>query len=209
MTNPLRDVRPEDRPLGLEYSDPRFRANHHQVNGNPSGHITSTISSRLRKTRGSSSRRRMHLAGDNPNSTSSSNNQPVPDYALTADLLAERTLDGLLAEHPGELIRTGFYWDLWNLLWDWFEMRFLLFQVVHMWSARSCPIIGDPTRLYPWRSKSSHLAKLVTGLSSQSELVMTKIAVRNFGTQRRWWRTRWPSSTTWGLSVEVVEVSFT
>nr|CAD7606297.1 unnamed protein product [Timema genevievae] len=27
--------------------------------------------------------------------------------ALTADVLAERTLDGLLAEHPGELVRTG------------------------------------------------------------------------------------------------------
>ncbi|XP_049772518.1 runt-related transcription factor 1-like [Schistocerca cancellata] len=26
---------------------------------------------------------------------------------LTADVLAERTLDGLLAEHPGELVRTG------------------------------------------------------------------------------------------------------
>lgn len=31
-----------------------------------------------------------------------------PDYhALTAEALAERTLDGLLAEHPGELVRTG------------------------------------------------------------------------------------------------------
>jgi len=27
--------------------------------------------------------------------------------AITADVLAERTLDGLLSEHPGELIRTG------------------------------------------------------------------------------------------------------
>ncbi|XP_034240184.1 runt-related transcription factor 1-like, partial [Thrips palmi] len=26
---------------------------------------------------------------------------------ITADMLAERTLDGLLAEHPGELVRTG------------------------------------------------------------------------------------------------------
>jgi len=33
---------------------------------------------------------------------------PDPDYrALTAESLAERTLDGLLAEHPGELVRTG------------------------------------------------------------------------------------------------------
>ena len=33
--------------------------------------------------------------------------QQLPDYVLTADLLAERTLDGLLAEHHGELVRTG------------------------------------------------------------------------------------------------------
>jgi len=32
----------------------------------------------------------------------------TPGYGpITADLLAERTLDGLLAEHPGELVRTG------------------------------------------------------------------------------------------------------
>ncbi|KAG8273808.1 Runt- transcription factor 1 [Homalodisca vitripennis] len=29
-----------------------------------------------------------------------------PGY-VTADLLAERTLDGILSEHPGELVRTG------------------------------------------------------------------------------------------------------
>ncbi|XP_034951507.1 uncharacterized protein [Chelonus insularis] len=98
MTNPLRDVRPEDRPLGLDYLDPRLVRN--QVN-NPA-QITSP---RLRKTRGSSSRRRMHLAGE-PNQNTSTNNQ-VPDYALTADLLAKRALDGLLAEHPGELVQTG------------------------------------------------------------------------------------------------------
>lgn len=95
MTNPLRDVRPEERPLGLDYPD-RLRPTQ---NGNQQ---INAISSRLRKTRGSS-RRRMHLA-ENPSTTASS----APDYALTADLLAERTLDGLLAEHPGELIRTGF-----------------------------------------------------------------------------------------------------
>ncbi|CAD6217157.1 GSCOCG00004698001-RA-CDS [Cotesia congregata] len=96
MTNPLRDVRPEERPLGLDYQDQaRLRSTQ---NGNQQ---INAISSRLRKTRGSS-RRRMHLA-ENPSTTASS----APDYALTADLLAERTLDGLLAEHPGELIRTG------------------------------------------------------------------------------------------------------
>ncbi|XP_039283412.1 runt-related transcription factor 3-like isoform X2 [Nilaparvata lugens] len=33
--------------------------------------------------------------------------EPPPPPYLTAELLAERTLDGLLAEHPGELVRTG------------------------------------------------------------------------------------------------------
>ncbi|KAK3923189.1 Runt-related transcription factor 1 [Frankliniella fusca] len=32
---------------------------------------------------------------------------PAPYAPITADMLAERTLDGLLAEHPGELVRTG------------------------------------------------------------------------------------------------------
>ncbi len=56
----------------------------------------------------------MHLASE----VSSTTNQPSMDgltnnnnnnnpNLLTAETLAERTLDGLLAEHPGELIRTG------------------------------------------------------------------------------------------------------
>lgn len=32
---------------------------------------------------------------------------PTDYHVLTAEALAERTLDGLLAEHPGELVRTG------------------------------------------------------------------------------------------------------
>ncbi|KAK0083563.1 hypothetical protein PV325_008610 [Microctonus aethiopoides] len=106
MTNPLRDVPPEDRPPGLDYSiDPRVvRAANNQFSGNPAGQIAG---SRLRKTRGSNSRRRMHLAGDNTTTNQPSGGNQITDYALTADLLAERTLDGLLAEHPGELIRTG------------------------------------------------------------------------------------------------------
>lgn len=48
----------------------------------------------------------MHLANEVPPQGSTGGNH-LSDYALTADLLAERTLDGLLAEHPGELIRTG------------------------------------------------------------------------------------------------------
>lgn len=39
----------------------------------------------------------------NNNNSSTNNNSGL----LTAETLAERTLDGLLADHPGELVRTG------------------------------------------------------------------------------------------------------
>ncbi|GJQ73582.1 hypothetical protein Trydic_g13927 [Trypoxylus dichotomus] len=46
----------------------------------------------------------MHLASE----VSSTTGQYERNYGnLTAEMLAERTLDGLLAEHPGELVRTG------------------------------------------------------------------------------------------------------
>ncbi|XP_031629353.1 uncharacterized protein LOC116344761 [Contarinia nasturtii] len=51
---------------------------------------------------------------DTKNSTNENNNQTKSDSAktnnngfLTAQELAERTIDSLLAEHPGELVRTG------------------------------------------------------------------------------------------------------
>ncbi|KOC68553.1 Protein lozenge [Habropoda laboriosa] len=104
MTNPLRDAGPEDRPPGLDYPDPRLVRNGHQDHqGNPVHQIGGA---RIRRTRTSSSRRRMHLANEVPPQGSTGGNN-IPDYALTADLLAERTLDGLFAEHPGELVRTG------------------------------------------------------------------------------------------------------
>ncbi|OAD55337.1 Protein lozenge [Eufriesea mexicana] len=104
MTNPLRDARPEDRPLGLDYPDPRLVRNGHQDHQGNSTHQIG--GARIRRTRTSSSRRRMHLANEVPAQGSTGGNT-LPDYALTADLLAERTLDGLFAEHPGELVRTG------------------------------------------------------------------------------------------------------
>lgn len=46
----------------------------------------------------------MHLASE----VSSTTGNYDRSYAnLTAEMLAERTIDGLLAEHPGELVRTG------------------------------------------------------------------------------------------------------
>lgn len=41
---------------------------------------------------------------NNNNNSSVNSNKLVP---LTAESLAERTLDGLMSEHPGELVRTG------------------------------------------------------------------------------------------------------
>lgn len=104
MTNPSRDVRSEDRPAALDYPNARSVRDVHQVHSANS--VNQIGGSRIRRTRTSTSRRRMHLANEVPAQGSAGGNH-LSDYALTADLLAERTLDGLLAEHPGELIRTG------------------------------------------------------------------------------------------------------
>ncbi|XP_063243243.1 runt-related transcription factor 1-like [Bacillus rossius redtenbacheri] len=53
----------------------------------------------------------MHLSAEAPppgGGEPAASAAPAAGYtALTADVLAERTLDGLLSEHPGELVRTG------------------------------------------------------------------------------------------------------
>lgn len=48
-----------------------------------------------------------NLNNNNSNNTNNNNNNSSGLGILTAETLAERTLDGLLAEHPGELVRTG------------------------------------------------------------------------------------------------------
>ncbi|XP_051155806.1 uncharacterized protein LOC127278244 [Leptopilina boulardi] len=109
MTNPSRDARPEDQPLGLDYTDPRSNHHHHHhqhQHVQQMNNVNHLSGPRIRRTRGSS-RRRMHLAGEVPPQSSTGGGNHISDYVLTADLLAERTLDGLLAEHPGELVRTG------------------------------------------------------------------------------------------------------
>lgn len=45
--------------------------------------------------------------GTSNNNTSSNNNNSNGNTPLTAENLAERTIDSLLAEHPGELVKTG------------------------------------------------------------------------------------------------------
>lgn len=45
------------------------------------------------------------LGHEAPSSSYASNG--LPSQPLTAELLAERTLEGLLADHPGELVKTG------------------------------------------------------------------------------------------------------
>lgn len=68
--------------------------------------VTSTTNHQLSTTTTSSM--------DTKNSANENNNQSKSDSAktnnngfLTAQELAERTIDSLLAEHPGELVRTG------------------------------------------------------------------------------------------------------
>lgn len=49
----------------------------------------------------------MHLASEVSSTSGPGPDVGPPPGALSAELLAERTLDGLMAEHPGELVRTG------------------------------------------------------------------------------------------------------
>lgn len=51
----------------------------------------------------------MHLSSEVTSTTGGAHGLDVRSYGggLTAEMLAERTVDGLLAEHPGELVRTG------------------------------------------------------------------------------------------------------
>lgn len=57
----------------------------------------------------------MHLSSEVSSTTnglgheapSSSYGNALQSQPLTAELLAERTLEGLLADHPGELVKTG------------------------------------------------------------------------------------------------------
>lgn len=46
-------------------------------------------------------------SSNNNNNNSSNNNNSNANTPLTAENLAERTIDSLLAEHPGELVKTG------------------------------------------------------------------------------------------------------
>lgn len=60
-------------------------------------------------TKKSSKNNQSNSANNNNNTASRKDNNDVKTIGgmLTAESLAERTIDGLLAEHPGELVRTG------------------------------------------------------------------------------------------------------
>lgn len=83
---------------------------HNSLQGGRSG---SGGINRLKRPRTSRRQGKMHLTSETQQTqqqqqtTTTAGSSLLPDYAITADLLVERTLDGLLAEHPGELIRTG------------------------------------------------------------------------------------------------------
>jgi hypothetical protein len=59
-------------------------------------HLASEVSSTTNPSGGA-------LDSNNASKNSASNSM----LPLTAETLAERTLEGLMAEHPGELVRTG------------------------------------------------------------------------------------------------------
>lgn len=83
----------------------------HNINSTKNMHLASEVSSTTNN--GSSdtgpSVLTMHN-GNNGNNSNGSNTKSTNNNvssALTAETLAERTLDSLMAEHPGELVRTG------------------------------------------------------------------------------------------------------
>lgn len=66
------------------------------------GKETTTMHGRTNGGSSSSAKQNSKSSANNNNSSSSGALAP-----LTAENFAERTIDGLLAEHPGELVRTG------------------------------------------------------------------------------------------------------
>ncbi|XP_011497248.1 PREDICTED: uncharacterized protein LOC105361694 [Ceratosolen solmsi marchali] len=99
-------------PLQYQQQHNHYQHHNHNLHYYPHNHQSQPASSsRLRRLRTLSLHRSietMHLSAETQTqhqATVQANQRP--DYALTADLLAERTLNGLLAEHPGELVRTG------------------------------------------------------------------------------------------------------
>lgn len=65
-------------------------------------HLASEVSSTTPSNQENSSSSQRN--GGNSTSNGNSSSAPQP---LTAETLAERTIDSLMAEHPGELVRTG------------------------------------------------------------------------------------------------------
>lgn len=73
-------------------------------------HILSEVSSTTNSGGSGGGGETMHSRGNGGGKSSSQNNSKSNSNALaplTAENFAERTIDGLLAEHPGELVRTG------------------------------------------------------------------------------------------------------
>lgn len=74
-----------------------------------SGHCeTTSLTIMHSRANGGSSASSAAKVSTSNSKTSASNSSPSGALApLTAENFAERTIDGLLAEHPGELVRTG------------------------------------------------------------------------------------------------------
>lgn len=73
-------------------------------------HLASEVTSTTNHTSSSSSEKTINSTNNGTTNTSNSggnNNTNSANAPLTAENLAERTIDSLLAEHPGELVKTG------------------------------------------------------------------------------------------------------
>jgi hypothetical protein len=68
-------------------------------------HLASEVSSTTNPSGGAIDNNGSNKSNNSGSHNNTNNNNSM--LPLTAETLAERTLEGLMAEHPGELVRTG------------------------------------------------------------------------------------------------------
>lgn len=113
------------------------------------------------KSMGQSSKSGANNSNNGGNNSSGGSSALAP---LTAENFAERTIDGLLAEHPGELVRTGCPHVVGLGTWVGFVNFNRRDHNFHLptRSARCFRNTGGRTKHYQSPSKSSPLVKLWT-----------------------------------------------
>lgn len=102
-------------------------------------HIASEVSSTTSQppSNGSGMTNNNSSNHNNNNNISKNNKKETTNSGLlTAETLAERTLDGLLADHPGELVRTGsphivsIYFNYFLII---LQLKVYLLFIYHIW----------------------------------------------------------------------------